>query len=202
MKNVIGDPSRFVSTKKQLQTDAMRCYFDAFLTSVEPKNFKQAMTESSWIDAMQEEIHEFERLQVWELVQCPDKVMLMKLKWVYKVKTDEFSGDKTGLGYKATSPVVEGFVNSSEILEKQENRSDKGYHVVPPPLIRNYMPLKCDQRLIDEHIESVSVDVISNITPSDVKTVNTIDVNHKGVFSIEEPKPVMKNSFSPPIIED
>ncbi|GJU86837.1 retrovirus-related pol polyprotein from transposon TNT 1-94 [Tanacetum coccineum] len=38
-------------------------------------NFKQEMTESSWIDAMQEEIHEFERLQVWELVPCPDKVM-------------------------------------------------------------------------------------------------------------------------------
>ncbi|GJV98704.1 retrovirus-related pol polyprotein from transposon TNT 1-94 [Tanacetum coccineum] len=38
--NVIGDPSRFVSTRKQLQTVAMWCYFDAFLTSVEPKNFK------------------------------------------------------------------------------------------------------------------------------------------------------------------
>ncbi|GJT51943.1 hypothetical protein Tco_0978100 [Tanacetum coccineum] len=62
--NVIGDPSRFVSTRKQLQTDAMWCYFDAFLTSVEPKNFKQAMNEPSWIDAMQEEIHEFERLEV------------------------------------------------------------------------------------------------------------------------------------------
>ncbi|GKF40347.1 retrovirus-related pol polyprotein from transposon TNT 1-94, partial [Tanacetum coccineum] len=48
------------------------------------------MTEPSWIDAMQEEIHEFERLQVWELVSCPDKVMLIKLKWIYKVKTDEF----------------------------------------------------------------------------------------------------------------
>ncbi|GJR38277.1 integrase, catalytic region, zinc finger, CCHC-type containing protein [Tanacetum coccineum] len=47
--------------------------FDAFLTSAEPKNFKQAMTEPSWIDAMQEEIHEFERLEVWELVPCPDK---------------------------------------------------------------------------------------------------------------------------------
>ncbi|GJW50586.1 retrovirus-related pol polyprotein from transposon TNT 1-94 [Tanacetum coccineum] len=48
------------------------------------------MTEPSWIDAMQEEIHEFERLEVWELVPCPDKVMLIKLKWIYKVKTDEF----------------------------------------------------------------------------------------------------------------
>ncbi|GJU73421.1 retrovirus-related pol polyprotein from transposon TNT 1-94 [Tanacetum coccineum] len=50
------------------------------------------MTKSSWIDAMQEEIHEFERLQVWELVPCQDKVMVIKLKWIYKVKTDEFGG--------------------------------------------------------------------------------------------------------------
>ncbi|GJV78920.1 hypothetical protein Tco_1514790, partial [Tanacetum coccineum] len=62
--NVIGDPSCSVSTRKQLETDVMWCYFDAFLTSVEPKNFKQAMTEPSWIDAMQEEIHEFKRLEV------------------------------------------------------------------------------------------------------------------------------------------
>ncbi|GJS87908.1 retrovirus-related pol polyprotein from transposon TNT 1-94 [Tanacetum coccineum] len=90
--NVIGDPSRSVFTRKQLQTDTMWCYFDAFLTLVEPKNFKQAMTEPSWIDAMQEEIHEFQRLEVWELVSCPDKVLLIKLKWIYKVKTDEFGG--------------------------------------------------------------------------------------------------------------
>ncbi|GJS51803.1 retrovirus-related pol polyprotein from transposon TNT 1-94 [Tanacetum coccineum] len=90
--NVIGDPSRSVSTRKQLQTDAMWCYFDAFLTSFEPKNIKQAITEPSWIYAMQEEIHEFERLQVCELVSCPDKVMLIKLKWIYKAKTDEFGG--------------------------------------------------------------------------------------------------------------
>ncbi|GJS23233.1 hypothetical protein Tco_0451865 [Tanacetum coccineum] len=62
--NVIGDPSRSVSTRMQLQADTMWCYFDAFLTSVELKNYKEAMLEPSCIDAMQEEIHEFERLQV------------------------------------------------------------------------------------------------------------------------------------------
>nr|GEU76568.1 Gag-Pol polyprotein [Tanacetum cinerariifolium] len=90
--NVIKDPSRLISTRKQLQIDAMWCYFDIFLTSVEPKNFKQAMTEPLWINAIKEEIYEFERLQVWELVSCPDKVMLIKFKWIYKVKTDKFSG--------------------------------------------------------------------------------------------------------------
>ncbi|GKC94710.1 retrovirus-related pol polyprotein from transposon TNT 1-94 [Tanacetum coccineum] len=58
--NMINDPSRSVSTRKQLYTDAMWCYFDAFLTLVEPKNLKQAMNKPSWIDAMQEEIHEQE----------------------------------------------------------------------------------------------------------------------------------------------
>ncbi|GKF31807.1 hypothetical protein Tco_0101605 [Tanacetum coccineum] len=89
LANVIGDPSRPVSIRKQHKTEAMQCYFDAFLTLVEPKNFKEAMLEYSWIDAMHEEIHEFERLQVWELVPCLDFVMLIKLKWIYKVKKDE-----------------------------------------------------------------------------------------------------------------
>ncbi|GKF21337.1 retrovirus-related pol polyprotein from transposon TNT 1-94, partial [Tanacetum coccineum] len=62
------------------------------LELIEPKNFKESMLESSWIEAMQEEIYEFERLHVWELVSCPDKVMLIKLKWIFKVKTDEFGG--------------------------------------------------------------------------------------------------------------
>ncbi|GJY88539.1 retrovirus-related pol polyprotein from transposon TNT 1-94 [Tanacetum coccineum] len=106
--NVIEDPSCSVSTRKQLQTDTMWCYFDAFLTSVEPKNFKQAMTEPPWIDAMQGEIHEFERLQVWELVPCPDKVMLIKLKWIYKVKTDKFGKNKARL-------VAQGFRQEEHI---------------------------------------------------------------------------------------
>nr|GEU69564.1 hypothetical protein [Tanacetum cinerariifolium] len=116
--------------------------------------------------------------------------------------------DKTGLGYKAASPTKESFVKSSDMIENQENvesRLNKGYHAVPPPFTGNYMPPKRDLKLIDEHFESVSVDVISNIAPSNVKTVEskhkTVDVNHKGVFSTEEPKLVMKNNFSTPIIE-
>nr|GEX60505.1 hypothetical protein [Tanacetum cinerariifolium] len=97
------------------------------------------------------------------------------------------------------SPAVEGFVNSSKILETHENQSDKGYHEVPPSFIENYIPPKRDLRLIDEHFKSASVDV-STLSSSDGKTVKTVDV--KGMVSKEEPKPVKKNSFSPPIIED
>nr|GFC45762.1 integrase, catalytic region, zinc finger, CCHC-type, peptidase aspartic, catalytic [Tanacetum cinerariifolium] len=39
-----------------------------------------------------EELNEFERLEVWELVPHPDKVMVITWKWIYKVKLDELGG--------------------------------------------------------------------------------------------------------------
>nr|GEY71710.1 hypothetical protein [Tanacetum cinerariifolium] len=54
-------------------------YYDDFLTSVEPKTYKDALTQSCWIEAMQEELNEFECLKVWELVPQPDKVMVITL---------------------------------------------------------------------------------------------------------------------------
>nr|GEW89032.1 retrovirus-related Pol polyprotein from transposon TNT 1-94 [Tanacetum cinerariifolium] len=59
---------------------------------VEPKTYKDALTQSCWIEAMQEELNEFERLEVWELVPRPDKVMVITLKWIYKVKLDGLGG--------------------------------------------------------------------------------------------------------------
>nr|GEZ56218.1 retrovirus-related Pol polyprotein from transposon TNT 1-94 [Tanacetum cinerariifolium] len=58
----------------------------------EPKTYKDALTQSCWIEAMQEDLNEFERLEVWELVPRQDKVMVITLKWIYKVKLDELGG--------------------------------------------------------------------------------------------------------------
>ncbi|GJY17806.1 hypothetical protein Tco_0389297 [Tanacetum coccineum] len=41
---------------------------------------------------VREELHEFERLEVWELVPLPDKAFIITLKWIYKVKLDELGG--------------------------------------------------------------------------------------------------------------
>nr|GEX91646.1 hypothetical protein [Tanacetum cinerariifolium] len=54
--------------------------------------YKEALTQSCWIEAIQEELNEFERLDVWELVPRPDQVMVITLKWIYKVKLDELGG--------------------------------------------------------------------------------------------------------------
>ncbi|GJV16743.1 hypothetical protein Tco_1362066, partial [Tanacetum coccineum] len=53
---------------------------------------------------------------------------------------------KIGLGYNAASPALESFVNSSEMFENQEynkSKSDKRYHVVPPPYTGNFIPYSC-----------------------------------------------------------
>nr|GEV33640.1 retrovirus-related Pol polyprotein from transposon TNT 1-94 [Tanacetum cinerariifolium] len=60
------------------------------LTKKEPKNYKEAMEESCWIEAMLEEIHEFEQLEVCELIPKPDRAMIISQKWIFKVKLDEY----------------------------------------------------------------------------------------------------------------
>nr|GFB54271.1 hypothetical protein [Tanacetum cinerariifolium] len=72
LNNIIDQLDRPVSTRLQLHEQALFCYYDAFLTSVEPKMYKEALTQSCWIEAIQEELYEFERLEVWELVPRPD----------------------------------------------------------------------------------------------------------------------------------
>nr|GEX23474.1 ribonuclease H-like domain-containing protein [Tanacetum cinerariifolium] len=56
----------------------------------EPKNFKSVVIEDCWFEAMQEEIHKFDRLQVWKLVPPLDCATIITLKWIYKVKLDEY----------------------------------------------------------------------------------------------------------------
>ncbi|GKF99635.1 retrovirus-related pol polyprotein from transposon TNT 1-94, partial [Tanacetum coccineum] len=56
------------------------------------------VTDSAWIEAMQEELHQFDRLQVWELVDKPFGKNVIRLKWLWKNKKDE---DQTVIRNKA-----------------------------------------------------------------------------------------------------
>ncbi|GKE47815.1 retrovirus-related pol polyprotein from transposon TNT 1-94, partial [Tanacetum coccineum] len=61
-------PSDQSSSTDSIHTiQALFCYYDSFLTAVEPKTYKDALTQSCWIEAMQEELNEFERLELDEL---------------------------------------------------------------------------------------------------------------------------------------
>ncbi|GKA36601.1 hypothetical protein Tco_0723166 [Tanacetum coccineum] len=73
-----------VQTRRQLATDPEMCMFALTVSIVEPKNIKEAMADSAWIEAMQDELHQFDRLKVWELVDKPFGKMIIKLKWLWK----------------------------------------------------------------------------------------------------------------------
>nr|GFA99312.1 hypothetical protein [Tanacetum cinerariifolium] len=62
------------------------------IASIAEVTYKDALTQTCWIEARQEELNEFERLEVWELVPRPHKVMVITLKSIYKVKLDKLGG--------------------------------------------------------------------------------------------------------------
>nr|GEV62248.1 hypothetical protein [Tanacetum cinerariifolium] len=78
--------------------DPEMCMYALTVSIAEPKNIKEAMADSAWIEAMQEELHQFDRLQVWELVDKPFGKTVIKLKWLWKNKKDE---DQTVIRNKA-----------------------------------------------------------------------------------------------------
>ncbi|GJU18205.1 retrovirus-related pol polyprotein from transposon TNT 1-94 [Tanacetum coccineum] len=89
LTQVHGNPSKPVQTRRQLAIDPEMCMFALTVSTAEPKNIKDAMADSAWIEAMQEELHQFDRLQVWELVDKPFGKTVIKLKWLWKNKKDE-----------------------------------------------------------------------------------------------------------------
>ncbi|GJX40125.1 retrovirus-related pol polyprotein from transposon TNT 1-94 [Tanacetum coccineum] len=87
------------------------CMFALTVSTAEPKTIKEAMADSAWIEAMQEEPHQFDRLQVWELFDKPFGKTIIKLKWLWKNKKDE---DQTVIRNKARL-VAKGYAHEEGI---------------------------------------------------------------------------------------
>nr|GEW12369.1 ribonuclease H-like domain-containing protein [Tanacetum cinerariifolium] len=62
IKQVIGEPSRLVLTRNQLQTDGDMCMYALTVSTMEPKNVNEAMTDPAWIESMQEELLQFKMM--------------------------------------------------------------------------------------------------------------------------------------------
>ncbi|GJS92752.1 gag-pol polyprotein [Tanacetum coccineum] len=63
--------------------------FALTVSQTEPKNIKEAMADSALIEAMQKELHHFDRLNVWELVDRPLYKNVINMKWLWKNKCHE-----------------------------------------------------------------------------------------------------------------
>ncbi|GJT53893.1 putative ribonuclease H-like domain-containing protein [Tanacetum coccineum] len=82
---------RFISVVYEEKTheDLQNCLFACFLSQVEPKKVIQALTDSSWIEAMQDELLQFKLQKVWTLVDLPYSKRAIGTKWVYRNNKDE-----------------------------------------------------------------------------------------------------------------
>nr|GEY28309.1 putative ribonuclease H-like domain-containing protein [Tanacetum cinerariifolium] len=89
LKQVISEPSRPVLTRNQLKTDGDMCIYALTVSILKQNTIKEALTDPAWIKSMQEELHQFIRLNVWELVPSPDGIKPLTLKWLFKNKHDE-----------------------------------------------------------------------------------------------------------------
>ena len=75
-----------VKTRSSLRDVLNHC---AFVSQLEPKTFEEAENDHNWINAMQEELNQFERNNVWTLVTRPKDYSIIGIKWVFRNKLDE-----------------------------------------------------------------------------------------------------------------
>jgi hypothetical protein len=86
MDNILGSIQRGVTTRSRLTNF---CAFYSFVSPLEPLSVEQALGDLDWIIAMKEELNNFKRNEVWELVPRP-KQNVINTKWVFRNKQDEF----------------------------------------------------------------------------------------------------------------
>ncbi|GJW28446.1 hypothetical protein Tco_0045321 [Tanacetum coccineum] len=85
LENVIGNLNqRTLRSQAQNQSN-----FFCFISTIEPKNVNEALTDDSWIVTMQEELNQFIANDVWELVPQPRNMTIIGTKWVFRNKLDE-----------------------------------------------------------------------------------------------------------------
>ena len=59
------------------------------VSEIEPKNIDEALLDNDWILAMEEELNQFTRNDVWILVPCPKNKSIIRTRWVFRNKLDE-----------------------------------------------------------------------------------------------------------------
>ncbi|GKV46902.1 hypothetical protein SLEP1_g53861 [Rubroshorea leprosula] len=83
---ILGDPSKGVITRSHAHNT---CAFIAFISQIEPNNLDDSLNDPNWVMAMQEELAQFERNKVWNLISRPKDHPIIGTKWVFRNKLDE-----------------------------------------------------------------------------------------------------------------
>jgi hypothetical protein len=83
--NILGDIKKGVTTRSCVTTF---CQYYSFISSLEPFKVEDALRDSEWVVAMQEELNKFKRNKVWSLVER-SKLNVVGTKWIFCNKQDE-----------------------------------------------------------------------------------------------------------------
>ncbi|GKD02017.1 putative ribonuclease H-like domain-containing protein, partial [Tanacetum coccineum] len=83
--NVIGDVKSTIQTRRMTKSTSEQ----EFLSAIEPTSIAKALSDSSWVEAMQEELLQFKLQYVWILVDLPIRKRAIGTKWVFRNKKDE-----------------------------------------------------------------------------------------------------------------
>ena len=87
LEAIIGYVSRKVSTRGQLASFSEH---QAHISMIEPKKVFEALEDPDWLEAMHEELNNFKRNKVWNLVEKPKHCRkVIGTKWIFKNKQDE-----------------------------------------------------------------------------------------------------------------
>jgi hypothetical protein len=81
LDTIIEDISKGVQTRSRL---ASFCEHFSFVSFIEPKKIEEALRGVDWVNAMHEELNNFTRNQVWELVERPKRHNVIETKWVFR----------------------------------------------------------------------------------------------------------------------
>jgi hypothetical protein len=83
--NILRSIHRGVTTRSRLAN-----FYEhySFVSMLEPLRVEEALEDVDWVMAMQEELNNFTRNEVWSLVECP-KQNVICTKWVFRNKQDE-----------------------------------------------------------------------------------------------------------------
>ncbi|GJX23263.1 hypothetical protein Tco_0227708 [Tanacetum coccineum] len=127
LDNIVGNPSRPVSTRKQLVSDALWCCFHTELSKVKPKNFKMAMIEDCWFQAMQDEIYEFDRLKPKRLLGALVVTFATAYYCLATNRKFNFSSDEGSLKLKELTNLVTKLSERIGVLEDDLRKTKKTY---------------------------------------------------------------------------
>ncbi|KAL3524966.1 hypothetical protein ACH5RR_013338 [Cinchona calisaya] len=82
---IIGDLSDGVTTRSHKPLNS-NC---ALLSHIEPKHIDVVLSDESWVNAMQDELSQFEKNNVWTLVERPSSHPVIGTKWVFRNKLND-----------------------------------------------------------------------------------------------------------------